>query len=199
MRYCKYSTTLKWEFKRTRILQKGEMRFYRKRRKLSHDSWTLYLENKVFPKFCTQKNGVKNATVTQWQTTMTLYPVRIRAEIIIRLYSYPGTTHKTPLNKVYVEHQEKSSPQCQWKDQLLGSLLTLLPMTNYTAVNGLYYQMNLLGTHTRVYLKLIQWRRSTEQSQNFIIKSISLRAESQYHLQLSRVDINRGFMSFIEQ
>ena len=72
MRSCEYYTTPKGEEKRTHIIQKGDIRFYRKRRELSHDSGILHLADKVSPTFCTQKNGVKNATVTQWRTTTTL-------------------------------------------------------------------------------------------------------------------------------
>ena len=79
MHSCEYSTTPKGEDKRTHILQKGDIRFYRKRRELSHDSGILHLADKVSPTFCTQKNGVKNAAVTQWRTTTTLCPVHIWA------------------------------------------------------------------------------------------------------------------------
>ena len=85
MQSCEYSTTTKGEDKRTRILKKGDIHFYRKRRELSHDSGTLHLADKVSLKFRTQKNGVKNATVTQWRTAKTLCLVRIWAEIIILL------------------------------------------------------------------------------------------------------------------
>ena len=47
-------------------LQKGDIGFYRKRIELSHDSGILHLADKFSPSFRTQKNGVKNATVTQW-------------------------------------------------------------------------------------------------------------------------------------
>ena len=70
---------------RTHILQKGAILFYRKRREISHDSGTLHLVDKVSLKSHTHKNGVKDATVTQWRTAATLCPVRIWAEIIIRL------------------------------------------------------------------------------------------------------------------
>ena len=106
MRSCEYSKTHKGENKRTRILQKGDIGFYRKCRKLSHDSGILHLDDKVFSAFRTQENGVKNATVTQWRTATTLCPVRIWAEIIIRLDSYSGTTRDTPVNKVWVELQK---------------------------------------------------------------------------------------------
>ena len=47
-----------------RILHKGDIRFYRKRRELSHNSGILHLADKVSPTFRTQKYGVKNTTVT---------------------------------------------------------------------------------------------------------------------------------------
>ena len=49
MRSCEYSTTPKGEDKRKRILQKGDIRFYRKRRELFHDSGILHLADKVSP------------------------------------------------------------------------------------------------------------------------------------------------------
>ena len=109
IRSCEYSTTPKGENKRTRILQKGGIRSYRKRRKISHDSGILHLSDKVSLIFLTQKNGVKNAIVTQWRTTTTLCPVDIWAEIIIQLDSYPGTTRDTPVNMVWVENKKQQS------------------------------------------------------------------------------------------
>ena len=85
---------------REKNLQKGDIRFYRKRRDISHDSGILHMADKASPPFHTQKNGVKNATVKQWRTTTTLYPVRIWAEIIIQLDSYSGTKRDTPVNTV---------------------------------------------------------------------------------------------------
>ena len=106
MRSCEYSTTPKWEDKCTCILQKGNIRFSRKCRELSHASGILHLADKVSPVFCTQKNGVKKATVTQWRTITTLCPVRIWAEIIIRLESYLGKKRDTPVNTVWVGRQK---------------------------------------------------------------------------------------------
>ena len=106
IRPCKYSTNPKGEDKRTCILQKGGIRFYRKFRELSHNSGILHLSYKVSPTFWIHKNCVKNSTVTQWRTTMTLWLVRIWGEIIIRLDSYLGTTRNTPVNTVWVEHQK---------------------------------------------------------------------------------------------
>ena len=83
MRSYEYLKNPKGEEKHTRILQKRYIRLYRKCRKLSHNNWILHLDDKVTPELIIQKNRVKNATVTQWRTTITLYPVRIWAEIII--------------------------------------------------------------------------------------------------------------------
>ena len=69
---CDYSTNTKGADNLTHILQKGDLRFYRKRRKLSHDSGILHLGDKVYPEFRTHKNGVKNSTVTQSRTSTTL-------------------------------------------------------------------------------------------------------------------------------
>ena len=107
MRYCTYSTNTKGENKHTRILQKGGIRFYSKRRELSHDNGILHMADKVSPEFCTQKNCVKNATVTQRQTATTLCPVRIWAEIIVRLESYSRKTHDTPVNTDWAELQKQ--------------------------------------------------------------------------------------------
>ena len=110
MQSCEYSTTPKGEDKRTRILHKGDIHFYMKRREVSHESGILHLADKVSPTFRTQKNGVKNATMTQWRTTTTICPVNIWAEIIIRLDSYSGTTSVTPVNTVWVECHKRRSP-----------------------------------------------------------------------------------------
>ena len=106
MRLCEYSTTPKGDTKRTRILQKGHIQFYIKRRELTQDSRILHLVNKLSPTFCTQKNAVKNGTIKQWRTTTSLSLVSIWAEIIIELDSYPGTTLYATVNTVWVYHHK---------------------------------------------------------------------------------------------
>ena len=106
MRSCEYYTTPKGEERFTCILQKGDIRLHRKRRELSHDSGMLHIPDKASPTFRTQKNRLKNATVTQWRTTTTLCLVRIWAEIFIQLDSYSGTTRDTPVNTVWLECQK---------------------------------------------------------------------------------------------
>ena len=77
MRSCEYSKIPKGEDKCRHILQKWDIRFYRKCREISHDSEIIHLADKVSPKFRTQKNVVKNSTATQWRTATTLCPVCI--------------------------------------------------------------------------------------------------------------------------
>ena len=72
MRSCEYSKNPKGEDKRTHILQKGDIHFYRKRRELSHNSGILHLADKVSLPFRTQKNGIKESTVKKWRTATTL-------------------------------------------------------------------------------------------------------------------------------
>ena len=80
------------------------------------------MSDKVSPKFGTQKNGVKNATVTQWRTSTTLCLVRIWAGIIIRLDSYSGTTRDTLVNTVWVELQKKTTSQMTTNSLRAGTL-----------------------------------------------------------------------------
>ena len=124
MRACKYSTTPKGEDKHTRIIQKGGIIFYRKRRELSHRSGILHLADKVSPTFRKQKNGVKNATATQWRTTKTLCQVKIWDEIIIRLDLYLGKTSVTPVNTVWLEsHKTTITSQMTTNSLRAGPLL----------------------------------------------------------------------------
>ena len=141
MRSCEYYTITKGEDKRTCILQKGDISFYRKCRELSHDSGIFHLADKASPTLRTQKNGVKNATVTQWQTTTTLYPVRIWAEIIIQMDSYSGKTRDTPVNTVWAELQ---------KTTITAQMTTnsLREVTLYFAKERLVFSQKEGGNHS---------------------------------------------------
>ena len=65
---CVYLTTPKGEEKKGVVLWNVNIRFYRKIFKLIHNSGQIHLVDKISPTFRTQKNGIKNATVTQWWT-----------------------------------------------------------------------------------------------------------------------------------
>ena len=69
------------------ILRKGNIKLYRKRRKLLYIIRRLHLAEKMSPTFRMQKNGVKNATVTQWRTGKHLFPVQFWVDIATRLDS----------------------------------------------------------------------------------------------------------------
>ena len=92
MRSCDYSATPKGGHKQTRILWKGDIKFYRKRHELPHSSGCLHLGVKVSPTFRTQINGVENATVTQWWTGKHLCLVQVFSDIVTRLYLCPGSS-----------------------------------------------------------------------------------------------------------
>ena len=81
---------------------KGGIKFYRKRCKITHIIGLIHLTDKVSQTLETEKNGVKNSTKTQWEIGKYLCPVRIWADIITRLYSYPDTTYNTPFNIVWL-------------------------------------------------------------------------------------------------
>ena len=57
MQACEYYTTTKRWHKRTRILRKGEIKLYRKRRELPNSSGRLHLSDKVSPIFRTHNMG----------------------------------------------------------------------------------------------------------------------------------------------
>ena len=101
-----YFTTPKGGNKKTRTLRKGDIKYYRKRRKLPHSSGHLHLAGKESPTFRTQKNGVKNATVTHWRTGEHLCPVQVCAYIVTRLDLYPGLSDDTSVNTVWVENHK---------------------------------------------------------------------------------------------
>ena len=64
MRSCEYSKTPKRETNR-KILRKGDVKFYRKHRKITHSSILFYLLEKLYPTFQVHKNSINNYTVTQ--------------------------------------------------------------------------------------------------------------------------------------
>ena len=79
---------------------------YRKQRKLLHGIDCIHLVYKVSPTFRTQKNGVKNATVTHWRMGKHLFRVQVWADIFTRLDFYPGLSDNTPVNTVWLENHK---------------------------------------------------------------------------------------------
>ena len=89
MKTSEYSTTPKGETNKKRILQKGDIKFYRKQRKLTHTTSYIHLAEKVSLTFCTHLKGTNNKTVTHWWTGKNFFPVQFCVNIITRLESYP--------------------------------------------------------------------------------------------------------------
>ena len=100
----KSSTTLKGERKKTCILRKRDIKFYRKRRELPHSSGRLHLAENLSLTFRTQKNGVKNTTLNQWWTGKHICSVKVWVDIVTMLDLYPGLLDDTPVNAVWVEN-----------------------------------------------------------------------------------------------
>ena len=123
MRSCKYSASPKGWHKQTRILRKGDIKCYRKRRKLPHSSRRLNLVDKVSLTFRTQKNGVNNATVTQWRKGKHICPVQVWADLVTRLDYYPGSSYNTHVNTVWVKnHKTTITSQIKTKSLMSGTL-----------------------------------------------------------------------------
>ena len=107
----------------THILRKVDIKFYRKRRKLMHISNQIYLEEKVFPIFRTQKNGVKKAIVTQSQTGKHLCPVKIWDYILAKLESYPRKSDESPTKTLWVKiSRTRKTSQTKIKTLMSGTL-----------------------------------------------------------------------------
>ena len=68
-----------------------------------HSNVRIHMEDKVYLMLWEQKIGIKNLTVTQWQTGKHLLPERIWSDIITILDSYPGTSYKSPINTVWAK------------------------------------------------------------------------------------------------
>ena len=103
---CEYSTTPKGEEKQTHILKKGNIRFYRKRCKLTHNIGCIHLEDNVYPTLSAHENEKKNAVVTKWRTGKLIYLVHIWDNITTIMNVYPRTSGDTPLNTVWLENHK---------------------------------------------------------------------------------------------
>ena len=120
---CEYYTTPKGENKKTCILRKGGIKFYREWHKIIHSSSRIHFSDKALLTYRKQKNGVKNKTATQCQTGKQLFSVRIWANIITRLGSYPGKSDDPPINTVWVKNSRtRIIPQMKTKTPRSGIL-----------------------------------------------------------------------------
>ena len=109
MRSCEYST-VQGE-RKTKRLNIGNIRFYKlingMNQEISHKSPEIHNADVVSITFVFQKNGEKEATITQHQSKNTLCPVTAWAAIIARIRAYPKTTDSTPVNAYMKQNKIK--------------------------------------------------------------------------------------------
>ena len=106
MRSCKYSHTDKNESKKTKLLCLRNIQFFNKStdgylQEVPHDSnlTTLQSSDCITITFENQKNGQKDATITQHKTPANrICPVKAWANTIHRILSYEGTDSNTEVN-----------------------------------------------------------------------------------------------------
>ena len=106
MRSCEFSTTSGAEQKRTKLLTVENIRFFDKNaagliQAISHSSTSPPPQdaNCVAITFENQKNGEKDATITQHRTPEgRICPVRTWAAIVVRIINYPKATNKSTVN-----------------------------------------------------------------------------------------------------
>ena len=101
MRSCEY---LKVSGKRrTKIIELGNIRFFKGRRELTHSDKNLRKADSVSITFELQKRDTKSDTITQYKSNdKRLCPVIIWANIVQRIRSYPSSSNKSTVN-TYVD------------------------------------------------------------------------------------------------
>jgi len=109
MRSCEYLDTPAKEFKKTKLLELNDIKFFNiLGHRIHHNSPSLHLAEFVTIRFKTQKNGVKNEQITNRRSGLYLCPVVIWARIVKRLLKNPLTNHKTKINTVYIGDTKRS-------------------------------------------------------------------------------------------
>ena len=101
MRSCEYSRTTSNESKRTQILKVKNFRFFKNKRLLSHSNPALATADLVDVTFEFQKNDDRNESVGMHSAQATrdfMCPVKLAAEVVQRVRSYPGSTDDSPIN-----------------------------------------------------------------------------------------------------
>ena len=120
MRSCEYSTVT--GTRKTQRLTLGNIKFYKLindfNHELPHSSPHLADADVVSITFVKQKNGEKEATITQHQSNNTLCPVKAWAAITSRIRLYKGTTDNTPVNAYMKGTKLKMFTSKQIKDYL---------------------------------------------------------------------------------
>ena len=143
MRSCEYST-VKGE-RKTKRLNVGNIRFYKLinglNQEISHFSPEIVNADVVSITFVFQKNGEKEATITQHQSNNKLCPVAAWAAIITRIRSYPNTTDSSPVNSYMAKKKVKQITSNQ-----VRNYIRLIVAEIGAAKLGI--DINRVGTHS---------------------------------------------------
>jgi len=101
-RSCEYLKVPRREMKRTKLLRLRNIRFFKDGRLISAPSDNLELADSVAVTFEMQKNDHKHETVIHGRTDdPVLCPVKQWAQLVNRIWTYPGTTEDTPVCMVW--------------------------------------------------------------------------------------------------
>ena len=110
MRSCEYCKAGTEDSKRTRILRLRNIRFFKNKKLIPHNSPLIYTADYVDITFEYQKNDQRNDSVGMYRVTIgtDFCPVIIWANIVTRIWSYEGTTMDTKINTaVYTNSKGK--------------------------------------------------------------------------------------------
>jgi hypothetical protein len=140
-RSCEYSDV--YGERRTKKLCKGNIKFLKDKRILSHRSALLHLADSVTIQFDTQKNEQRFEDVTQHDSgDLVLSPTRRWANVIRRLEQIPGCDDDTPVNAFLDEAGNiqliKSKTVCE---KLRAAAMAIGP-------DKLGYSWKDIGTHS---------------------------------------------------
>ena len=118
-RSCEYLKVPRREMKRTKLLRLRNIRFFKDGRLISTPSENLEFADSVAVTFEMQKNDHKHETVIHGRTDdAILCPVKQWAQLVNRIWTYPGTTEETPVCTVWRRDRREQITS----HQVIGSL-----------------------------------------------------------------------------
>ena len=140
MRSCEYSS-VKVKGK-TELIRLSDIVFYKIKRKLNSRLDNIEQDaTSVAITFRNQKNGEKDAMITQHRNSNELCPVKSLAKLTKRILNYKGTNLNSTMNTVMIDDQ-----LVQIKSELV--LNRLREVVNLFGVDDLGFHKNEIGTHS---------------------------------------------------
>ncbi len=124
MRSCEYVKVSGKQ--KTKLLTLKNIRFLKGRRTLNHSDPCLHLADCVTITFELQKRDAKTDMITQHRSSdPTLCPVKVRANIIRRVNSYPSSSKDTPVNSFLLLNNKIHSA---WSGAAMAMYLAGVPV-----------------------------------------------------------------------